>query len=137
MAASDEDVPHLSYLFAVCAGLAALPFIHVAAYYGGGDLLSFLAEGSADFDYGSVGGAGAVFALSHAALGAFFGLLWPEKTWRWGVWLCGLPSLVACFAARDGLAFLTWEALTLLPACAVAYAAGRAHLKFTAVDESG
>ena len=137
MAAGEEDVPHLSYLFAVCAGLVALPFVHVAAYYFGGDLPSFFAEGPADVSHGGAGRAGAIFVLSHAALGAFFGLLWPEKTWRWGVWLCGLPSLAACFVARDGLAFLTWEALTLLPACAGAYAAGKAHLKFTAVDDTG
>ena len=136
MAARDEDVPRYTYGLAVCAGLAALPFIYAAAHFCAGDLPSYLAERSADVYYGRVWEAGAIYFLLHAGLGALFGLLWPEKTWRWGVWLCALPALLATFLAPSASAFLTWEALTMFPACLGAYAAGRAHLKFTAVDES-
>jgi hypothetical protein len=44
--------------------------------------------------------------------------------------------VLATFAAPSPSVFIAWEALTMLPACVGAFAAGRLHLKFTAVDES-
>jgi hypothetical protein len=136
VAARNADVPRYAYMLAVVVGFFGLTFIFAAAYLAG-DLIGYLAAESPDRYYGDVESAAITFVLSHAALGAVFGLLWPEKSWRWGVWLCSMPGLLATFLAPSALAFLMWEALTLLPACVGAFTAGRLHLKFTAIDESG
>ena len=140
MSARDEDVPRYAYALAVVAGFGGLSFIFAASYFLAGDLLGYLVDGSpdgSDGDYGHVSEAAAIFIIAHALLGAIFGFLWPEKTWRWGVWLCALPALFAALLAPSASAFLIWVAVTLAPACIGAYAAGKAHLQFTAVDETG
>jgi len=74
----------------------------------------------------------AAVAAIFAALGGVFGLVLPEKSWRWGVWLCALP---ACFLSitsePESHLFLGFLALAFVPACAGAYAAARLHLKYT------
>jgi hypothetical protein len=136
VATRDRDVPRYAYPLAVIGGFVGASFIMAASYFWAGDLLGYLAAEWPDRYYGNVGGAATISVLGHATLGALFGLLWPEKTWRWGVWLCSLASVLAALTAPDARAFLAWEALTLLPAGLGAYAAGRLHLKFTAVEES-
>ena len=137
MAARDGDVPRYSYVLAVCAGLFGLP-----AVYGLVDCLAarslgdFIAGGPVS-DYRAAFAAAGLFALGNAVLGAAFGLWRPEKTWRWGVWLCALPTVFVSLLADGVWEFLAWEALTLAPACLGAYAAGRLHLQYVAVDEAG
>lgn len=137
MAARSEDVPGYTYPLAVAAGTFGLAFIYALADFLSRNLLGHhlvnFAEGAED----SLTWTAAVFAVSHAVLGALFGLLWPEKTWRWGVWLCVLTTCLASLLSESVWYFLLWEAATLLPACAGAYAAARLHLKYAEVDESG
>ncbi|MET0624165.1 MAG: hypothetical protein ABW250_14370 [Pyrinomonadaceae bacterium] len=137
MAARSEDVPGYAYPLALAAGTIGVAFV-----YGLADFLSRHLLGHYLVKFSDDAGAGltwtaAVFAVAHAVLGALFGLLWPEKTWRWGVWLCAPTTLLASVLSESVWYFLLWEAVTLLPACACAYAAGRVHLKFAAVEESG
>jgi len=72
----------------------------------------------------------AVFAAAHLFIGGVFGLLWPARTWRWGVWLCLVPVCLGALFEEDAGAFFWFVALTLAPACAGAYAAARLHLKY-------
>ena len=121
MSTRSPDVPRFSYLLAVVAGLFALPLVYLLADSAGGG------EG------GSRLLTRACFAVLHAVPGAAFGLVWPDITWRWGVWLCAVPAVLVSFLARDAWFFPGWLMMTMLPACAGAYAAARLHLKYAEV----
>ena len=128
MSKRGADVPKLSYPVALVLGLFGPPFLNTA----GGFVTVFAEEG---YDaWGMV--VASAFILLNTVLGAAFGLMWPEVKWRWGVWLYGLPACLLSLEAPGLWFFTVWAALTLLPACAGAHAAGKAHLKFTAVDET-
>lgn len=137
MAARSEDVPRYAYPLAMAAGTIGLAFIAALADFLSRNLLGFFPVKFVDGGGGDLTWDAAMFAVSHAVLGALFGLVWPEKTWRWGVWLCALTTCLASLLSRSVWYFLLWEAVTLLPACAAAYAAARLHLKYVKVGESG
>ena len=121
MSARSEDVPRLSYPVVVAAGLLGLPFIYMSANYAAG-------HGG-----GSRALTMACFAVIHVVPGAAFGLVWPDNTWRWGVWLCAVPAVIVSFFAPDAWYLAGWLAMTMLPACAGAYAASRLHLNYVRV----
>jgi hypothetical protein len=137
MTARDEDISRYCYVLAVLAGLVGLPSVYALVDTMAAGLLSKFLAGAAVRDYRVVLVAAGLFAFANAVFGAAFGLAWPEKTWRWGVWLCAVPLCLVSFLVGSVWDFLAWVALTLVPACLGAYVVGRAHLKFTAVDESG
>ena len=120
--------PRFSYLLAVAAGLSGVGFAGV---------LTKMADLNGAGYVGSRVGVTASFAVGHFVLGGAFGLLWPRAEWRWGVWLCAAPACYISFQGPGVWFFLGWVVLTMIPACLGAYAAGTAHLKFTAVDEEG
>jgi hypothetical protein len=121
VAAKYKDTPHYSYLLALAVGLSWMPFIYA---------LSNSASRSWVLTT-------ACFAVLHAVPGAAFGLVWPDIKWRWGVWLCGVPAVVVSFFAPGAWFMAGWLAMTMLPACAGAYAAARLHLGYVKVDDSG
>jgi hypothetical protein len=142
VAARDRDVPRYSYVLTVFVGLIALSSVYTIIDFLSARLLGeFLGGASlgeyADGAYRHAAAAVGLFALANAVLGAFFGLVWPEKTWRWGVWLCALPACLLSFLEPGAVFFLSWVAVTLLPTCAGAAAAGRLHLKYTEVEGQG
>lgn len=81
MAARTEDVPRYAYPLAMAAGTVGLAFVYALADFLSRNLLGLYLEKFADGGRGLTWTA-LVFAVSHAALGAVFGLVWPEKTWR-------------------------------------------------------
>jgi hypothetical protein len=116
-----RDVPRYAYPLAVVGGLCYTGVAFAAASY------------VAEFDRGMAGPSllGLLtFAAAHLCVGGLFGLLWPERTWRWGVWLCAVPVCLLPWFDSDVWAFFLYLALTLAPACAGAYAAARVHLKY-------
>ena len=123
MAARYRDTPHYSYLLALGAGLFALPLVYVPAGYAGVGL-------------GARPLAMACLAVLHLVPGGAFGLLWPDITWRWGVWLHGVPAVLISFLAPGAWPLAGWLAMTMLPACAGAYAAARLHLAYVKIDDS-
>ena len=130
MSLSDRDVPLFAYVVAVVAGL----FLLGAAFLLSGLLADvFAVTGEREFQ--RIYPAASV--IVYAALGAAFGLAWPEPTWRWGVWLSAAPVCVVSLLASDAAAFLVLAATTALPAGAGAYAAGRLHLKYAGVGRPG
>ena len=137
MAARDAVAPRYAYVLAVCVGLFALPAAFALVDRMAAGALDDFITGAPVRDYRAACVAAGLFALANAVLGAAFGLAWPEKSWRWGVWLCAVSVCLVSYIAYGLWDFLAWTALTLAPSCAGAYVAGRAHLKFTAVDESG
>ena len=126
MAARDRDVPRYAYLLAVVGGLCYTAVAVAAA--------SFVAQ---TFDRGDPGPsllALLTFAGAHLLIGGVFGLVWPERTWRWGVWLCLVPVCFGSLFESDVWMFFLLLALTLAPACAGAYAAARVHLKYVEAE---
>ena len=121
MAASYKDTPPYSYLLALALGLFGLPFIYALANCASYSPLVTMA----------------CFAVLHAVPGAAFGLVWPDIKWRWGVWLCGVPAVVASFFAPSAWFMAGWLAMTVLPACAGAYATAQLHLRYVRIDEQG
>ena len=119
MAVRDKDTPPYSYLLALALGLCGLPLIYALASYGSYSPLVTMA----------------CFAVLHAVPGAAFGLVWPDIKWRWGVWLCGVPAVVASFFAPSAWFMAGWLAMTVLPACAGAYATAQLHLRYVKVDD--
>ena len=124
--AKGDDVPRFAYPLAVVGGV-------------GFSWVSFLfassvasALGVWEHKYGYVGAV--VFAAAHLVIGAVFGMLWPERTWRWGVWLCLVPVCLVSLTEREASVFFWVLALTLAPACAGAYAAARVHLRYVEPD---
>lgn len=75
-----------------------------------------------------------VLAIAHALIGGVFGFVWPEKGWRWGVWLCVVPVCFVSFFGREASVFFRVVALMLVPACVAAYVMARVHLKYTDVN---
>jgi hypothetical protein len=65
----------------------------------------------------------AVVFVAYAGAGAFFGLMWPAKSWRWGVWVSLLPFVWASFTSP--FVVLALAGMVVLPACAGALAAAR------------
>jgi hypothetical protein len=137
MAARDADAPRYAYVLAVCVGLFALPAAFALVDRMAAGSLDDFITGAPVMSYRAAGVAAGLFALANAVLGAAFGLAWPEKSWRWGVWLCAVYVCLVSYVAYGLSDFLAWTALTLAPACLGAYAAGRLHLQYVAVDESG
>ena len=126
MAARDKDVPTYSYVIAVVAGLC---------YTWGSFLTASVVTQLFDSWERGLGFLGVItFAAAHVVIGGLFGLLWPERTWRWGVWLCLVPVCLAALTEADASIFLWVVALTLAPACAGAYAAARVHLKYVEAE---
>ena len=120
MAARYRDTPRYSYLLALAVGLFGLPFIYVSANY---------ASHSRPLTM-------ACFAVLHLVPGAAFGLVWPDIKWRWGVWLCGVPAVLVSFYAPGAWFLVGWLAMTVLPACAGAYATAQLHLRYVRIDDS-
>ncbi len=123
MATRYKDIPRYSYLLAVAAGLFALPFIYMSAGDAGGHGGTWLLTMTC-------------FAVLHVVPGAAFGLVWPDITWRWGVWLCGVPAVLVSFFAPGAWFLAGWLAMTMLPACAGAYATAQLHLRYVRVDDT-
>jgi hypothetical protein len=129
MAAQGTTAPAYAYALAVVLGLVTLPYTYSLALI-----------------FGDERGAGAepwvwVFfwvacAAAHAALGTIFGLLWPGRTWRWGVWLCGAPLCAVSFLEPGAAFYAGSVSVSLLPACACAYAGGRYGLKQAAAGQT-
>jgi hypothetical protein len=109
-----RQAPVIAYPFAVLAGLFGLSFEH---------LLSLFAATPSRGEVGFRMVLLASFAVAQFVLGASFGLLWPRPGWRWGVWLCAVPACVISFYGHSVWFFAGWWVLTMLPACAGAYAA--------------
>jgi hypothetical protein len=65
----------------------------------------------------------AVLCVAYLGAGAFFGLMWPAKSWRWGVWVSLLPFVWASFMTP--FMALALAGMVVLPACAGALAASR------------
>ncbi len=117
------NVPQGAYLLAAVAGLAGLPLMYllanlaaVASFYYGEPVTLYVAV--------------ALLGLGYVILGAAFGFAWPGAAWRWGVWLCVTPTCAVPFITPDARVFLAWASLTLVPACAGAYAARILHLRY-------
>ena len=121
MAARYKDTPPYSYLLALALGLFALPLIYASANYASHSWPLTMA----------------CFAVLNVVPGAAFGLVWPDIKWRWGVWLCGVPAVVASFFAPSAWFMAGWLAMTVLPACAGAYATAQLHLRYVKVDDPG
>ncbi len=121
-------MPPVLYVLAMTAGLVGLPFMF---------LLSDFVVGPHGAGGGDSAAAAGWFAVGYAALGAVFGLLWPESSWRWGLWLTALPLLFAALLGPGAWVFAGWAAQTMLPACSAAYALSRLHLRYTAVEGTG
>jgi hypothetical protein len=119
VAATYKDTPPYSYLLALALGLSGLPIIYALASYGSYSPLVTMA----------------CLAVLNAVPGAAFGLVWPDIKWRWGVWLCGVPAVVASFFAPSAWFMAGWLAMTVLPACAGAYATAQLHLRYVRIDD--
>jgi len=120
-----KDVPLFPHLLAAAGGCL---FSWVALFF------SLSLSGMLDGEPWGIGLIGAAaLAVAHALIGGVFGIAWPEKSWRWGVWLCVVPVCFVSFFGREASVFLWVVALMLAPACAGAYAAARVHLKYTDV----
>ena len=128
MKSPDHATPPSLYVLAMAVGLAGLPFIFLLA----GFVISPHAAGG-DWSWS----AQAWFAVGYAVLGALFGLVWPEPTWRWGLWLTAMPLCLVYLLDLGGWVWLGLAVQTALPACSAAYAAARLHLKYAEVDEEG
>jgi hypothetical protein len=113
-----SHAPRFAYLFAVTVGLAGL-------FFGVGLSMVAGAPHAAYDDALAVILAG--FAVGQFVVGVACGLVWPRASWRWGVWLYGVPACIISFYNRGAWFFLGWLALTMLPACAGAYAAAALH----------
>jgi hypothetical protein len=64
-----------------------------------------------------------VVFVAYLGAGAAFGLVWPAKSWRWGVWVSLLPFVWASFTTP--FVALSLAGMAVLPACAGALAASR------------
>jgi hypothetical protein len=71
--------------------------------------------------------------VCYGVAGGVFGLVWPERGWRWGMWLCAMPLGLSSFIIPDLPTFFTFLAMSLAPSCACAHVAARAHLKYAEV----
>lgn len=67
-----------------------------------------------------------LFAV-YAVTGAFFGFMWPGRSWRWGVWVSVLPFVWSCFFRPYSM--LSMLCTVVLPACAGSLAASRLRLR--------
>ncbi len=127
MAARSKTAPDSAYALAAGLGLLVAPYMYaLAALFG---------EIKQPDAYVTVWPFFWVaFAVAHAALGLVLGLLWPAPTWRWGVWVCGAPLCLLSFDTPGALFYAGWVAVSLVPSCACAYAAGRYGLRHTSVQ---
>ena len=130
MNAPSADVPRYAYALAVAAGLLVAPYMYWFAQLLGG-------AGGVD-DYVELWALfWATFAVAYGTLGVAFGLIWPGRFWRWGVWLSAAPLCVVSFLEPGAAFFTGWVLMSVLPSCACAQAAGSYGSKFTAVNHSG
>ena len=116
-----KDTPPYSYLLALALGLFGLPIIYVL---------------SANYASYSRPVTMMCFAVLHLVPGAAFGLVWPDIKWRWGVWLCAVPAAIVSFFAPGAWFMAGWLAMTMLPACAGAYATARLHLRYVQIEDT-
>ena len=124
MRASGKRPPSFYYLFAVLAGVFAMPIAWVLGNF----LVNVFEAGRrATWLFVMPASTFAVFAVA----GCIFGFAWPEKTWRWGVWVSLLPFIMISFISP--FAVLLLACVVVLPACAGAYVAARVHMKHTRV----
>jgi hypothetical protein len=125
MDAEGEDTPRFTYVAALAAGLFCVGLSYL--------LWAFLSPvfNTGAHDFGLV----APFALAtcYGLAGGAFGLFWPEKTWRWGVWLSAAPVCLVSLLGASAFVFFTLSASALVPACLCSYASARIHLKYTRV----
>ena len=126
MAARDKDVPTYCYVIAVVAG--------VCYTWGSFQAANVVTQLFDRWERGLSFVGLITFAAAHVVIGGVFGLMWPERTWRWGVWLCLVPVCVVALTEPDASVFFWVVALTLAPACAGAYAAARVHLKYVEAE---
>ncbi len=122
----NQDVPRLSYALALIAGLSFTVLLF--------NLIGFLGAlmDEGPYEFSPVAPAVA-FALAYSLVGGGFGLVWPEPTWRWGVWLSAAPVCVISVLGPNAVSFAGFVALTLVPSSACAYLAARLHLKYVEV----
>ena len=120
--AKGRKVPRFAYPLAVVGGVA---FSWISFL-----LANSVASALGEWEYNHGYAGAVVFAAAHLVIGGLFGLLWPERTWRWGVWLCLVPVCLVSLTEKDVSVFFWVLALTLAPACAGAYAAARVHLRY-------
>ena len=115
--AAGGKAPRFSYALAAAAGLVCTA------------TSLFLAPGEGGIFDGQSWWAGLLMvsqlALGHALAGVAFGLAWPVKGWRWGVWLCAASACGYSFHVHAGPPFLLFAAATLAPACAGSHVASR------------
>ena len=124
MRAHGERPPSLYYLLAILAGMVAMP----CAWALGNFLVTLFEVGRrATWLFVIPASTFAVFAVA----GGIFGLAWPEKSWRWGVWVSIPPFLLVSFVSPYAVLLLAF--VVVLPACAGAYVAARVHTKYTRV----
>lgn len=121
MKSRSAAAPAYAYALAVVAGLLLAPYMYALAQLLGGVSRDGYATMWAFF--------WAAFAVAYATLGAAFGLLWPGRTWRWGVWLSAAPLCAASFFSPGAAFYAGLILASLLPSAACAYAAGRYGLK--------
>jgi hypothetical protein len=122
MFARPSEAHPFAYVVAIVAGLFALAAPLLIA--------SILADTHSGYTRAFF----AVCTATYALLGAAFGFIWPDSSWRWGVWVSVAPATLFSFFGGGVSYFIVLLGLTLLPACAGAYAGARLHLKFTKVN---
>ncbi len=120
-------VPKYPYVLAVLAGVFLLFFAVVYAVYVPNVFGASRWERLIVF-------AAFLFA-AYAVAGAFFGFVWPDKSWRWGVWVSTLPYIWSCFF-RPFL-MLVMLCAVVLPACVGSLAAARLRLRRSGASLAG
>jgi hypothetical protein len=125
MRAPGAKQPFFYYLFAVLSGVVTMP----AAWALGNFLVNVFGAGRrTTWLFVMPASTFAVFAVA----GVIFGFAWPEKSWRWGVWVSLLPFVIISYISP--FAVLLLACVVVLPACAGAYVAARVHMKYTRVS---
>jgi hypothetical protein len=124
--ARSAATPTYAYALAVVAGLVLTP-----SMYWLGEMLGAVREPDASIMMWPL--FWGAFAVAHAALGVVFGLVWPERTWRWGVWLSAAPLCLVSFFSPGAAFYAGWVMVSLFPSSSCAYAAGMYGLKSTKV----
>lgn len=118
-----SDIPWFAYILATVAGLCFIVVASLLSFFGADSLSGFIHDRVTVFAI--------IFAIIYAMLGAAFGFIWPEKTWRWGLLVSLAPVTLLSFF---GLAVFHYSLIVLIPACAGAYMTARLHLNYVATD---
>jgi hypothetical protein len=120
--------PRYPHVLAVVAGLLVLPLALIFAQFAA----EVLGAGGTDARFTI---RAAFLFVAYACAGAFFGLVWPGKSWRWGAWMSALPFVWVSFVSPFATVALLFS--VVLPACAGALAAARLHSKRPGASLSG